>query len=245
VFTKRISIQRSPLLHTLISPEQGGFLSGQQINENIIIIQEAVHSSSQAKEKGLVIKLDMANAFNKVRHSFLHKVLAKFGFHSHFIQWIQACMGGPWIAPRWSIGDLQSLWGDPEDYAKAALFPPLYMFMAEALGRALEFARISEILLGIRIVKGVKAVNTTQFVNDTLFIGGASVQIATRFKSILDHYLDASIKMVNKAKCKVYGWNVLAQIIALIVRSLEFTANHQIFKYIRVPIAKSPLSLTS
>jgi hypothetical protein len=95
LFTKRISRQISPLLHTLISLEQGGFLSGQQINENIIIIQEAVHSSSEAKEKGLVIKLDMANAFNKVRHSFLHKVLAKFGFHSHFIQWIQACMGGP------------------------------------------------------------------------------------------------------------------------------------------------------
>jgi len=38
-------------------------------------MQEAIPSRFEAKEKGMVIKLDMANAFDWVRNSFLFKVL--------------------------------------------------------------------------------------------------------------------------------------------------------------------------
>lgn len=46
----------------------------------------------------MVIKLDMANVFDKVRHSFLFKVMKKMGFHDQFIQWVALCTGSPWIA---------------------------------------------------------------------------------------------------------------------------------------------------
>jgi hypothetical protein len=44
-----------------------------------------IHSSFEAKEKGMVIKLGMKNAFDLVRHSFLFKVLDKFGFNINFV----------------------------------------------------------------------------------------------------------------------------------------------------------------
>jgi hypothetical protein len=58
----------------LISPNQGGFMHDRKIIDNIILVQEAIHSSFSAKEKGMVIKLDMANSFD-VCHSFLFQVL--------------------------------------------------------------------------------------------------------------------------------------------------------------------------
>ena len=47
----------------------------------------------------MVIKLDLANAFDRVRHEFLFEVMRKFGFDSKFVKWIKSCISSPWIAP--------------------------------------------------------------------------------------------------------------------------------------------------
>ena len=52
----------------LISNFQGGFVIGNQIINNIIIIQEAIQSSMKRKKQGMDIKLDMPNAFDRVNH---------------------------------------------------------------------------------------------------------------------------------------------------------------------------------
>ena len=59
----------------MISPLQCAFVKGQHILDNVIQVQEAMHSSFQKMEKGMLIKLDMANAFDRVMLSFLYKVL--------------------------------------------------------------------------------------------------------------------------------------------------------------------------
>jgi hypothetical protein len=52
--------------------------------DNIIMVQEAMHYSRSRKDKGMIIKMDMANAFfNKERLSFV--VLRKIGFSNKFI----------------------------------------------------------------------------------------------------------------------------------------------------------------
>jgi len=50
-------------------------------------------------EKGMVIKPDMANAFHRVRYSFLFDVHHKFGFNIEFVACISACINSPSILP--------------------------------------------------------------------------------------------------------------------------------------------------
>ena len=99
IFSKLLSNQLKPLLGNLISPLQGGFFKRRHILDNVIQVQESMHSIFHRNEKGMLIKLDMANAFDKVKLSFLYKVLASFGFSSTFINLIKACTDRPWIAP--------------------------------------------------------------------------------------------------------------------------------------------------
>jgi len=87
------------MLKRLISSPQGGFVEGRNILDNVIQVQEILHSSKKRNEKGMLIKLDMANAFDRVNRSFLLKVLLAFGFSPHFVQLIKACIDNPWIAP--------------------------------------------------------------------------------------------------------------------------------------------------
>jgi hypothetical protein len=69
-----------PLLENLISPMQGGFFEGRHILDNVIQVQEAMHSSHQRQEQGMLINLNMENAFDWVNLSFLYKVLLSFVF---------------------------------------------------------------------------------------------------------------------------------------------------------------------
>jgi hypothetical protein len=47
----------------------------------------------------MIIKLDMANTFDKVKHRFLLVVLIFFGFDLSFLNWVVAYFSYPWIAP--------------------------------------------------------------------------------------------------------------------------------------------------
>ena len=87
------------ILPSLILENQGGFVKGRKIWENIILVQEAIHSSLNNDDKGMVVKIDLANAFDRVSHPFLFQVMWKFGFASDFISWVKACINKPWIAP--------------------------------------------------------------------------------------------------------------------------------------------------
>jgi hypothetical protein len=96
---KKIANRLKKILPTIIPKNQGRFIKGRQIVDNIILVQEALHSSNQRKDKGMIIKLNLANAFDRVRHNFLFKFMENFGFAPAFISWIKACIRFPWIAP--------------------------------------------------------------------------------------------------------------------------------------------------
>ena len=71
LLSKLLANRLKPLLGNLISPLKGGFVKGRHRIDNVIQVQEALHSSFQRKEKGMIIKLDMKNAFDHVKNSFL------------------------------------------------------------------------------------------------------------------------------------------------------------------------------
>jgi hypothetical protein len=173
-------------LHQLISPNQSGFVEKRKMIDNIILVQEAIHSSRGRGDQGMIIKIDMANAFDRVRHSFLFVVLKKFGFSSKLIAWVTTCISTPWIAPLVN--------GRPTSFFKSSrglrqgclLSPLLYIIIAETLGRQLEKDRTSKAIPDIKITRGMKKINHSQFVDDTLLIGGASIIMAKRFKTSLE-----------------------------------------------------------
>ena len=78
--TKIIANRLKNILSAIIPENQGGFIKGRKILDNIVLVQEAIHSIFHRKEKGTVIKLDLVNAFDRVRHNLLFAVMEKFGF---------------------------------------------------------------------------------------------------------------------------------------------------------------------
>jgi hypothetical protein len=84
-----------PVLHKFISPNQGGFVEKRKMIENILIVQEEIHSIKIRGDKGTVIKPYMKNSFDGVRQNFLFAILARFSFGADFLSWIVACIKNP------------------------------------------------------------------------------------------------------------------------------------------------------
>ena len=74
------------ILMRIILENQGGFIKGRKIWDNIILVQEAIHSSLKNHERCMVVKLDIANDFDRVCHSFPIQVMLRYGFEPSFIR---------------------------------------------------------------------------------------------------------------------------------------------------------------
>eukprot|EP00253_Pinus_taeda_P028778 PITA_28778 len=199
LITKVIDNRLKGILPAIIPENQGRFVQGRQLADNFILVQEAIHSSQLRKEKGMVIKLDLANAFDRVRLSFLWEVLKKFGFGMGFLKWIHACIADPWIAPLVN-GRAVGFFKASRGLRQGCPLSPLFVLHVFVLSFYLDQKLVDQEILGLNITRGVKNVNHTLFADDTLLLGAASARSASRFKEVLDDYSEATGSSLNSGK---------------------------------------------
>lgn len=161
IISKIIANRLKPLLPLLISPNQGGFVEKKQMVDNILLVQEAIHSSQSRGDRSMAIKIIMANVFERVRHSFLMAMLTQFGFIEFFLSWVVTCFHCPWMTPLVN--------GRPTPFFKVTcglrqgcpLSLILYILMAEALNRRLDKETLQKTIPCIKITHGAKRINNS------------------------------------------------------------------------------------
>lgn len=79
-----------PLLPTLVSGEQSGYVEGRKILDNIIQAHEVVHSLTNKRKAGMIMQLDISKAYDKVNWTYIKKVLSAYGFDHNWIRWVMA-----------------------------------------------------------------------------------------------------------------------------------------------------------
>lgn len=89
IITKVLANRLKPLLPSLISLEKTSLVEGHQILYGIIMSHEMIHSLKQTKTPGMLLKVDLPKAYDKVDWSFLKVVLTTFGFHHDWVKWIR------------------------------------------------------------------------------------------------------------------------------------------------------------
>ena len=73
IHSKVISNRMKKLIPKLISQNQGSFIAGRQIYNNILMVQEAIHSIQSCKEVGMAIKIDLTNLLIEYRTRIFFK----------------------------------------------------------------------------------------------------------------------------------------------------------------------------
>lgn len=151
MISKVISNRLKPLLPLLISPEQSGYIEGRQILDGIILIHEIIHSLKHSKQAGMIFKIDLSKAFDKLSWTYIQKMLTAFGFPPMWVRWILSLISTTLFSilingiPSQPFSPSRGIRkGDP-------LSPFLFVLMAKGLGRHIKHALLSQHLKGLSI----------------------------------------------------------------------------------------------
>jgi hypothetical protein len=94
IFTKVLINRLTSVAHKVIQLTQTTFLPDRNIMEEVIILHETIHELHRKKHSGVIFKIDLEKAYNKVKWPFVRKVLEMKGFSRQWCQWIDSIIQG-------------------------------------------------------------------------------------------------------------------------------------------------------
>lgn len=89
---KILATRLRPRMADLVKPYQNAFINGRTIHDNFAYVRGMAKSFSQSKTPAIMIKLDIAKAFDTVSWEFLLQVMAAKGFGMKWRDWISAML---------------------------------------------------------------------------------------------------------------------------------------------------------
>ncbi|XP_026410495.1 uncharacterized protein LOC113305697 [Papaver somniferum] len=77
------------VIEKVVSPQQGDFIKGRNIQNQIVLASELINEMETTRRGGNVgLKLDITHAYDSLSWDFLFQVIYTFGFSAKFIQWL-------------------------------------------------------------------------------------------------------------------------------------------------------------
>lgn len=200
IISKVIQGRIQKVLHKIISPNQTGFMKGRNISENTLLAQEIIRDiNKRNKHHNVVVKLDMAKAYDRVSWIYLINIMRRFGFRERLIDQIWRLLSYNWYSILIS-GQIYCFFqssrgvkqGDP-------LSPILFIISAEVLSKSLNALNNKEDFIGF----GVK-INHLSYTDDTILFCSADRQSVKMMINVVKEYEKVSGQMVNLTKSFMY-----------------------------------------
>jgi hypothetical protein len=186
------------ILEKVISKSQSAFIKGRQILDPILIANECIDSRLRSGEPGVICKMNLEKAYDRVNWDFLLYMLRKCGFGGKWCSWIAHCISLVQFSvlvngsPNGFFNSFRGLrQGDP-------LSPLLFVFVTEALSRMISVVVNGGLLESFTV--GNASFSHLLFADDTLIFCSAQSSQLRYLRSIFLLFEAASGLKVNLAK---------------------------------------------
>lgn len=93
LFSKLLANRLAPKLQQLVSHNQSAFIKGRNIQDNFLFVNNLVKELHSSKTPAILLKLDIAKAFDSVSWPYLLDRLRTLGFGSRWLGWICSILG--------------------------------------------------------------------------------------------------------------------------------------------------------
>lgn len=245
IITKVIVNRLKPILPTLISNTQSSFVPGRQITDNIVIMQEVLHTMRRKKgAKGyMAIKIDFEKAYDRLRWSFIRDTLLQMNLPLLLINTIMECV---------TSASLQVLWnGEPTEKFQPTrgirqggpLSPYLFVMCMERLFQTIEEAIVEDRWRPIYASRNGPKLSNLFFVDDIVLFAEASNDQAQVIHDCLRRFCLASGHKISLPKSRVYfSRNVDRETQGVISRALDIEVTEDLGLYLGMPTLTSSVT---
>ena len=199
IVTKVIDQRIRPVLDRIIGPFQSSFMPVRQTSDNIITTQEIIHSLMKRKsqKKGLIIKIDLEKAYDRISWRFLKKVLENFNFSRNSVNLIMSCVAKGETSILWNGEKTDPFFpsrglrqGDP-------LSPYLFVLCLEYLSNLINTKVESKDWIGIKASKNGPVFSHLFFADDLIFFAEANENCCRTIMDVLNDFCMVSGQKVN------------------------------------------------
>eukprot|EP00253_Pinus_taeda_P031947 PITA_31947 len=219
IISKIIANCIHPILSRHIAPHQFAFLEHRQIHEAIGAAHEALHSIWTKHHKAIILKIDLAKAFDWVSWLYLKMILIHLGFPQNFITWIMACITTPTFSVLINGSAFQLFHSERGLRQGCPLSPLLFLIVMDALSRLIDSAKGNGDYSGLRITDDCFLTHLL-FVDDVMIFLDGSIRDSRAGRLVL-------VKAVLEAT-PVF-WMALAWILRSILARLQQTCNRYLW----------------
>uniref|UniRef100_A0A8R7R6Y0 Reverse transcriptase domain-containing protein n=1 Tax=Triticum urartu TaxID=4572 RepID=A0A8R7R6Y0_TRIUA len=235
IFAKVLSLRLAPKLNALVSANQNAFIPGRSLHDNFVLVRQSARLLHQLKAPRLLLKLDLARAFNSISWPFLFEVLRQYGFGNRFLDWLAILLSsastkvllngkpGPTIWHRCGFRQ-----GDP-------LSPQLFVLAVDTLSRLLRRATETGILQQLHPRRPIPAVSL--YADDVILFCHPTQGDTMAVKGVLQLFGRASGLQVNFLKSSATLIYCDADDVAPIIDALGCPIVDLPITYLGIPLA--------
>lgn len=95
ILAKVLARRLGPIMPSIVSEDQTGFISGRHSFSNIRRLLDVVYTASSPTHSEVVISLDAEKAFDRVEWPYLFSSLQRFGLGACFVSWVKLLYTSP------------------------------------------------------------------------------------------------------------------------------------------------------
>ncbi|XP_026384062.1 uncharacterized protein LOC113279597 [Papaver somniferum] len=197
IISKILTNRLKPLLDTIISPFQSAFIANRQIQDNILISHEILHSFKTRKRNNnkngfMAIKLDLSKAFDRLECPFIIVVFKKLGFSEDWCHLIFQCIS--------SVSYSVLVNGSPSDifYPYRGirqgdfLSPYIFILCMETLSQLLLKGEKDNLIQGFKLRNHSPSISHLFFADNCMLFMKASLTYVRNLMKIIDSFAQAS-----------------------------------------------------
>lgn len=240
IITKIISDRLQPVLPSIISPEQSGFIKGRLISDNFLLARELfMELDRPVRGHNLLIKLDMAKAYDRIEWDFLLLAMKRFGFAYRFTSLIAQTLMNCWFSVSFN-GQLKGYFqssrgvrqGDP-------LAPTLFIIAEEVLSRGLSRLFQSSKCKYFHLPRGLPLHSHILYADDTIIFVNGCKKSVQHLLNFLRSYECSSGQLINTSKsCFITSQKMPPGAVSRIKSQTGYMHKRSTITYLGIPLFK-------
>ena len=198
IATKSMANRIKPILKTIISSSQTGFIRGRYIGENIRLLSELLEHIEDNNIQSILFFSDFEKAFDSLDHAFMFKSLKHFNFGDDFLNWVKLFYSDSKSCVL-NNGHMTDFFNIKRGVRQGCpLSPYLFIICIELLSHEISS---NNNIKGVRL--GDHEVKNILFADDATFVTDGSIKSFENLIGTLDNFSLASGLKLNTSKCVV------------------------------------------